>query len=206
MLESMMTSGSRSERSGGFTLIELMVGVAIIAIIVSLAAPSFKRMIEMQRLRGIHDQLVTDLQFARTEAIRLRTPVHIDLHPATGTSAACYSIFSDTDLVPPFPATCNCTEPSATRCSGGTTAEIKSVQLEAYTGVSFTLISPARFGFDPVNGSALLSEDDFGDVTGGPYDVNVLLDSDRVLKVKVNRGGLVQGCAPSGSKVTAVAC
>ncbi|MFT3816959.1 MAG: prepilin-type N-terminal cleavage/methylation domain-containing protein [Rubrivivax sp.] len=66
----------------GVTLIELMIAVAIIAIIVTLAAPSFKSMIQVQRLRSTHSVLNTDFQFARSEAVRLRVPVHVRVQSA----------------------------------------------------------------------------------------------------------------------------
>ena len=53
----------------GFTLVELLIVVAVVAIILVVAAPSFRDMILMQRLRSITAQLVTDLQFARNEAV-----------------------------------------------------------------------------------------------------------------------------------------
>ena len=55
--------------SPGFTLIELMVVVAIAGVLLLLVAPSFQDMIVMQRLRGVNAQLITDMQFARSEAV-----------------------------------------------------------------------------------------------------------------------------------------
>ena len=56
-------------RQRGFTLIELMVVVAVLGTLVMLVAPSFRDMILMQRLRGINAQVTTDMQFARSEAV-----------------------------------------------------------------------------------------------------------------------------------------
>lgn len=52
----------------GFTLIELMVTIAIAAVLLALAAPSFHDFILLQRLKGVSSQMVTDMQFARSEA------------------------------------------------------------------------------------------------------------------------------------------
>ena len=46
--------------AAGLTLVELLVVVAVVAVVLMLAAPSFRGMIETQRLRGINAQFVTD--------------------------------------------------------------------------------------------------------------------------------------------------
>ena len=55
-------------RGRGLSLIELMVGLAIVAVLVLVAAPSLSRFIDLQRLRSISAALVTDIQFVRAEA------------------------------------------------------------------------------------------------------------------------------------------
>ncbi|PIF27041.1 type IV fimbrial biogenesis protein FimT [Acidovorax sp. 56] len=54
----------------GFTAIELMVVVSIVAILISLAAPNFTPLIEGWRVREPAEQLQTSLQYARSEAIK----------------------------------------------------------------------------------------------------------------------------------------
>lgn len=54
----------------GFTLIEMMVTVAILAVMLALAAPSFSKMIKAQRVRTIGSDLYNDIVFARSEAIK----------------------------------------------------------------------------------------------------------------------------------------
>lgn len=61
----------------GFTLIELMVAVALVAILAMLATPSWNEMRIRAALRtGVND-LTSSLQFARSEAVRLNSPVTV---------------------------------------------------------------------------------------------------------------------------------
>jgi type IV fimbrial biogenesis protein FimT len=69
-----------------FTLIELMVTVSILAIVMALAIPSFKSSVANNRSVGAGSELVTALNFARTEAIRRGAYVSIC---ASSDGAAC---------------------------------------------------------------------------------------------------------------------
>lgn len=59
-------------RSGcsGFTLVELLVVVALAALLQSLAAPAFSSMVDSVRLTSAVNALLSSLHFARSEAIK----------------------------------------------------------------------------------------------------------------------------------------
>ena len=57
-------------RTHGFSLIELMVVIAIAAIVSSLAAPSFSRMLNANRIQTAASALQGDMSYARTEAVK----------------------------------------------------------------------------------------------------------------------------------------
>lgn len=59
-----------SKQVFGFTLIELMVVIAIAGIFMSVALPDFSKMVESYRLKEAVESLKSDLMFARTEAIK----------------------------------------------------------------------------------------------------------------------------------------
>lgn len=54
----------------GFTLIEMMITVAVLSIILAMAVPSFREAIENARLSTQVNEFVTGLNTARSEAIR----------------------------------------------------------------------------------------------------------------------------------------
>lgn len=55
----------------GFTIIELLVVVAILAIVATVAVPSFQRVIENNRLATESNRLFSAMSFARSEAVRV---------------------------------------------------------------------------------------------------------------------------------------
>jgi type IV fimbrial biogenesis protein FimT len=72
----------------GFTLIELMVVVAIGAILAVLAIPSFSAFINNTRLSSTQSQLMSDLNFARSEAVKRNVRTLVCARNAAGTACA----------------------------------------------------------------------------------------------------------------------
>ena len=64
-------------RFKGFTLVELMVVVALLAIMASIAIPSFQTLILNNRLSNATNALLTGLQLARSEAVTNRTAITV---------------------------------------------------------------------------------------------------------------------------------
>ncbi|MBI4809048.1 MAG: GspH/FimT family pseudopilin [Nitrosomonadales bacterium] len=54
---------------GGFTLIELMIGIVILAILVSLSMPSFQVWLQNSQIRNAAESISNGLQRARSEAV-----------------------------------------------------------------------------------------------------------------------------------------
>jgi type IV fimbrial biogenesis protein FimT len=59
----------------GFTLVELMIVVAVVAILLSLAAPAFSGMVSSVRLSSASNSLFSSLLLARSEAIKRNSRV-----------------------------------------------------------------------------------------------------------------------------------
>ena len=60
------------------TLVELMISVSIVAILASVAVPSFTGFLRNTEVRGSAESLTQGLQFARTEAVRRNQQVCFD--------------------------------------------------------------------------------------------------------------------------------
>lgn len=61
------------KRSAGFTLVELMVAIALLAVLLGIGVPSFRTLREGNSITTVTNDLVAALQFARSEAIRTGT-------------------------------------------------------------------------------------------------------------------------------------
>lgn len=57
-------------KSNGFTLLELMVVVAIVAILATIAMPALTRLIQINTIASNANVFMSDLRYARSEAIR----------------------------------------------------------------------------------------------------------------------------------------
>lgn len=77
-----------ASRNRGFTLVELMITIAIVAILASAGLPAFSNFLRDQRMHGSATRLLNDVTTARTEAARTHRTV--SLCPSTA-GAACDS-------------------------------------------------------------------------------------------------------------------
>lgn len=74
------TNGGRAR---GFTVIELMVVVAMLSILTAMALPSFKLLIDRWRVQQTVDNLRSTMFYARSEAIRRGGDVYVEKLPKT---------------------------------------------------------------------------------------------------------------------------
>lgn len=73
----------------GFSLVEMMIVVAIVGVMSVIATPSFTQWIESSRIGSTTESIVAGLQIAKNEAIRRNTVVQFTLNTNTGWSLGC---------------------------------------------------------------------------------------------------------------------
>jgi type IV fimbrial biogenesis protein FimT len=61
------------DKHSGFTLIELMISIVVLAVVLALGIPSFQEFIKNNRLAGQTNDLVMAIQMARNEAVKRGT-------------------------------------------------------------------------------------------------------------------------------------
>lgn len=96
----MNTARSPVQAVRGFTLIELMVAIALLAVLLAMGVPSFAALLRQWRLDAAVDSFVGDLRLARSTATRTSRPVVLCVRDGNtcGTSTdwtAGWLVFSD---------------------------------------------------------------------------------------------------------------
>ena len=190
----------------GFTLVELLIAVAVVAIIVTIAAPSFRDMILMQRLRAISAQVVTDMQFARNEAVSRGTLMRVSFQEPNA-SMSCYTIYTSSSPTNSAAQQCNCLLGAGAACPVGST-EVRTVQVLADSAVNVFVpaLQVFDFAFDPVTGGILSIPSDLPSEPLERFVISAFIDGPRKLNTVINRAGRPLVCRPAGSNMSETAC
>lgn len=179
-----------------------------------LAAPSFIEYIVTQRVVSIHAQLVTDLQYARSEAISRGQHVAVRFQFSSGpTGASCYIIYTRPDPGA-NPRECDCFAAPGSRCAFADTSEVRTVIVPNSLRV---LLRVADAQHDIVNFSPQTGSYVIGTVPGASsamlasletrgFVVNTRADDQRTLRVSISSIGRPQLCTPAGSRLGGTPC
>lgn len=189
----------------GLTLPELLVALAVMAILIAVAAPSFRSMIEVQRLRSVNSQLVTDLQFARSEAATRGVPMRV----VFDVNGACYVIFTSagTPAQAANSQRCNCLAGPGNACNGVAGAtEVRTVSLPTSRGIFIYPLGVAAMAFDPSTGGLLSIPTDQVSSPMPEFRVTAWLDGSRHLYDVLNQSGRPTVCSPAGTTLGEAAC
>lgn len=171
----------------GFTLVELMVTLAVMAILMTAAVPSFVDFFERNRVRGAADGVISLVSNARAAAVRNAIDVNISM--AGSGTAWCIGGNAGTPPSGGHPAgvaaACDCTDGDACLISG----ERVAVDVGAYPGIAVGAL-PAALTFDSTLGvvSPMGSRSVVLTSPRGKYDVAIM----------VNALGQARMCTPAG--------
>lgn len=144
-------------RTAGFTAIELLVTISVVAVLAALAAPSFTPLVESWKVRQATEQLNSSLYFARSEAIKRGGQIAIQKLPnntngctsATGTSdwdcgwIICHDTNGNGNCNPSEPVLQRIDAPAkvqVTRTGGGASIKLNRWGLVAGTWLGFSLV------------------------------------------------------------------
>lgn len=200
-----------ARRQSAFTLIELLIAVAIAGVVLLIAVPSFRDFILVQRLKGVNAQLVTDLQYARSEAAARGT--YVRLFFRQDSSQTCYSMYA---LKPGAPLTTRCDCLLDAPCGAATTAnEVRTVRAPNRDGVAVEVragyldpsdgsLDPA-FAFDHRTGGLVSSPEDFLPTPLQAVVIESSISGGRLLRTTVSLAGRPTVCAV-GANLGADAC
>ena len=159
----------------GVTLIELMVTLAVLAIILTMAIPSFNEFRQRSALRGASDQVVTFWGNARFEALKRNQPIKVGLVRSGNDFCMGAAVAtSNTDT-----AACDCL--TGTDCNVAvyptSQAEWKRILAPASVGKNgdvFAVIDPKRAALGATSQAGFWS---LTAPSGGPaYSLNVYID------------------------------
>jgi prepilin-type N-terminal cleavage/methylation domain-containing protein len=125
----------------GFTLIELLLTLAVLALLATSATPSLLDLLDRHRLRGAAENIHGDLMLARTEALRLNTPVSISFQVNPADGVWCYAL---NDAGP-----CDCLHGNDCRVAGSpaqaaTNAYFQRVRLSTNLRLRTATFQPVR--------------------------------------------------------------
>ncbi len=196
-----------------FTMIELMIVVAIMGVLAVLAGPPMWEFIGMQRLRSIASQMQADLQNARSEATARGRYVGVVVRNEATEPVSCYTVFTsaveNTTSAGLNPAQCDCTRPVGSACSGGNMREIRTVQVPR-NAFSMSLRKHVRqpkwFVFDPVSGGMKDQPASLAESTGAEFCIEVTRQPRGRVRVGTNSAGQTKLCTPDGSVAALPAC
>lgn len=93
----MLNVSFSARRPSGFTLVEMIVVVAILSILLAFSAPSFRTLLINTQLRSTAESLMAGMQLARSEAVRRNTAVSFWM--VNHTNAGCALTNSGTSWV-----------------------------------------------------------------------------------------------------------
>ena len=183
----------RPDRGAGFTMIELLIVMVILAVLLAIAVPSMREFIARKRVEGVAQELATDLRLLKSQQIQRRRNVGIQF--GSNASITCYVLYQ----VGTAGDDCDCTNVGGAcpnPAADNRSFEIKTVVMPISSGISLT----ANPGFMRLIG--------FNALPMGNTMIRATVQSTQGggIRVSTNRLGTPLVCSVSGSWNNLPAC
>ncbi|MGU5595079.1 GspH/FimT family pseudopilin [Aeromonas sanarellii] len=165
----------RSRPVSGFTLLELMTAVALVAILVAVAIPSYQSLRQEQMVRAATQAVYTDMMLLKSEAVKRNKNLSLNVFNS-GLSNWCYRIAIDGSCT-------SCTD----NCSS--LEGRKGADASDFPGITLT---------SSYSGSAVTFSPRRGTLESGHIE---LATNNYITQVVTYNTGRVYTCAPSNSLI-----
>lgn len=129
----------------GVTLVEAAVVLAILAVLVCSAVPSFLGLIERQRLTGLAAQVAADVQFARSESVLRNEALRLSFYSAPW--GTCYVVHSGARHQ------CSCAADASAAVCVADAVQVKTTLVPLSTGLRVQA-NVSSILFDPLHGTS----------------------------------------------------
>ncbi len=180
-----------TRRRRGLTLIEIVVALAIVAILATIAVPSLRQLMIQQRLKATANELLNDLQAARVEALKRREGL-VAIVVRSNADSTCYGVVRAINNAANI--TCDCAQPAANFCkqTGMFLDTIKLQVIAKSSGINVgstgdAYLSPYTGMMEPPRVARTTSV-----AAAGSGQINVTL----------SETGLAHACVPAGTNLS----
>jgi type IV fimbrial biogenesis protein FimT len=197
-------------RMQGFSLIELLIGIAVLAVLVGLGIPAFTTMLRNFQIRTAAEAVANGLQVARTEAVRRNTTVRFQL---------VNTLDSECDLIATGPhwvvsrndASAKCNQVEVTAFLEPNDNDLPQILMKRVAENGTATIAATAGGvaattatFNSVGRAAAGGIDaiDIRNDAGGNCEHDMTPGAMRCLRVIISRGGGVKMCDPKVTVAT----
>jgi len=174
--------------SPGFTMLELMIVMVIVAIGLALAVPTFQDVTQRRQTTAQAEELAAFLSFAQSEAVKQNRPISVELkhtNPGNWCVGAAETLTG-----------CDCDGGGVACTIEGVTRVVSSATYEKSSMLTPTGFAPDLvFAFDPVRGTKIATD------LGTTHSYTLQSDNGKYeLEVDVGATGRVKVCSPTASK------
>lgn len=170
----------------GFSLVELMVAVAIIAVLASIAIPEFRLMTQNARIKTSAQSLLRGLQLARVEAIKRNLPVEFVLTDGAVDAASVDAVVASANGLNWMVRVQTASGPEYVQGQAANEASLASVEVAGVSAVTFNGFGATTLG---AQAQFQITDTEAGECApNGPI---------RCVNVQVSPGGQARVCDPA---------